>query len=180
MSRLLYIAVRGELKPDEVPASNMRRIYSSNTAAWLWLDRRNDPNRNWEGERYVFEVDLDEAVLLRKEAAPTIQSRYEHAERRATRWLALCEHLEPLVASGSKPSGCDVWKLRGADLARLKRVFQAWASQRTFVALNELPAPGLSINDALDGITERALFDVLAELLEQVDSGSLVNAELRR
>lgn len=160
MSRRLYIAVRGAEKSDEVPASNNRRLYSSEAAAWAWIDSLVHPKI---GGR-VHEVDLDETVKLSRDPEPTWQARYEHAERRATRWLGLMERLEPLVKRGEKPS--DTWTLKAVDLVRLVRVFSGWKRIR------ETPM-GHDERERIQPIADDALLGALTDALASVTTADV-------
>ena len=166
MSRLLYIAVRGQVENWGLSSAKRRRLYSAPPAAWGWA------RGGWNDEHHVYEIDLDEAMKLGDAPEQTAQVRYEHAERRATRWLALRDSLEPLVASGRAPSGDDIWKLPARDLAQLARVFDGWSR------LKKLEAPR-GPGDGLEVIADQALHDVLADLLAPVERGDLDNAELK-
>lgn len=92
VSRLLYIGIRCDC-PPHVPACNERRLYSDERAAWRWLDSK---SRDAD-DSSVYEVDLDEVVRMSRQPEPTWQARYEHAIRRAEKWLELREKLEPIV-----------------------------------------------------------------------------------
>jgi hypothetical protein len=164
----LYIAIRGELQLNETPASNARRLYSDPSCAARWARIANDANPG-----RVLEVDLDECVAIAESEALTAEERLHHAERRATRWLTYREVLEAGVAKGSAPNGDSIWKLRARDLARLLRVFQGWQRYRPHVGGD----PPISKN--LGMVADRSLYDVLAELLAQIDPADLHNAELR-
>lgn len=160
----MYIAVRGHVPTDQPPASNAARLYRSESAAWAWLRERS-------GEVTVFEIDLDEAVIVSEEPIGA-QARYEHAERQATRYLGIMERLRPHVASGTKPSGDDVWKLSARSLAGLVRVFSGWRRLK-----GERIERPLATGDGIEVIADRALFEALTELLAPVNPADLINAE---